>query len=259
MSGAEPFFLPGGRTGVLLIHGFTGLPAELLLMGEYLQAKGYTVLGIRLAGHGTTAEDMSHMTGEDWLDSVRDGYALLRGCCDRVAIGGHSMGGLLALLLAAQQDIMGVISMSAPIYIAEERGIAKLPPRRLCEGLFVPKARRRLHDVPPAVNQTYRSMPLTGVHELLGLMERTKQALPSIRVPALILHSLNDRTADAESAIYIREHLGSEEKELVWLKTSGHLIPVGEERDRVFEASAAFLARLTGCGQDSIEERTQRK
>ena len=38
MEGAEPFFLPGGRTGVLLIHGFTGLPAELLLMGKYLQA-----------------------------------------------------------------------------------------------------------------------------------------------------------------------------------------------------------------------------
>ncbi|WP_367180997.1 alpha/beta hydrolase [uncultured Mitsuokella sp.] len=258
MSGAEPFFLPGGRTGVLLIHGFTGLPAELLLMGKYLQAQGCTVLGVRLAGHGTTAEDMSHMTGEDWLDSVRDGYALLRGCCDHVVAGGHSMGGLLALLLAAEQEVMGVISMSAPIYIAEERGIAKLPPRRLCAGVFVPKARRRLRNVPPAVNQTYRSMPLTGVHELLGLMERTKQALPSIRVPALILHSLNDRTADAESAIYIREHLGSSEKEIVWLKTSGHLIPVGEERDQVFAAAAAFLSRLTGSGQDFIE-RTQRK
>lgn len=123
MSGAEPFFLPGGRTGVLLIHGFTGLPAELLLMGKYLQAQGYTVLGVRLAGHGTTAEDMSHMTGEDWLDSVRDGYALLRGCCDRVVAGGHSMGGLLALLLAAEQEVMGVISMSAPIYMLKSAAL----------------------------------------------------------------------------------------------------------------------------------------
>lgn len=76
-------------------------------------------------------------------------------------------------------------------------------------------------------------------------MERTKAVLPEIRVPALILHSLNDRTADAESAIYIREHLGSGKKEIVWLKHSGHLIPVGEEREQVFAAAASFLARLT--------------
>ena len=63
LPGAEPFFLPGGKRGVLLIHGFTGLPAEMLLLGQYLNMRGYTVLGVRLAGHATTVEDMSHMTG----------------------------------------------------------------------------------------------------------------------------------------------------------------------------------------------------
>ena len=221
MEGAEPFFLPGGSTGVLLVHGFTGLPAELSMMGEYLQQRGCTVLGVRLAGHGTTVEDMSRMTAEDWLDSVRDGYALLRGSCERVVVAGHSMGGLLALLLAAEKagkdtGLAGVISMAAPIYIAEERGIAQLPPRELCRGKFVPKARR-----------------------------------PGLKLPALILHSLNDRTADAESAIYIRENLGSAQKRLVWLKSSGHLIPLGEERDIVFSESAAFIGALAGGGAEA--------
>ena len=156
------------------------------------------------------------------------------------------MGGLLALLLAAEkgqeQALEGVISMSAPIYIAEERGIAALPPREVCRGKFVPKARRHLRDVPPAVNHTYRFMPLEGVHEMLTLIERVKEVLPAIRIPALILHSLNDRTADAESAIYIRKALGSERKRLFWLKSSGHLIPVGEERETVFAQAAAFIA-----------------
>ena len=108
MEGAEPFFLPGGSMGVLLVHGFTGLPAELSMMGEYLQQRGCTVLGVRLAGHGTTVEDMSRMTAEDWLDSVRDGYALLRGSCERVVVAGHSMGGLLALLHPAQDIARGL-------------------------------------------------------------------------------------------------------------------------------------------------------
>ena len=77
LAGAEPFFMPGGKRGVLLVHGFTGLPAELLLMGRDLNARGYSVLGVRLAGHATRAEDLACTTGEDWLDSVRDGYALL--------------------------------------------------------------------------------------------------------------------------------------------------------------------------------------
>jgi len=76
LQGAEPFLLPGGRHGVLLIHGFTGLPAELRLLGEYLNVRGFTVLAIRLAGHGTTVEDLSRMEHEDWMDSVRDGYAI---------------------------------------------------------------------------------------------------------------------------------------------------------------------------------------
>ena len=256
MEGAEPFFLPGGSMGVLLVHGFTGLPAELSMMGEYLQQRGCTVLGVRLAGYGTTVEDMSRMTAEDWLDSVRDGYALLRGSCERVVVAGHSMGGLLALLLAAEKagkdtGLAGVISMAAPIYIAEERGIAQLPPRELCRGKFVPKARRRLRDVPPAVNHTYRFMPLEGVYEMLALIERTKAALPGLKLPALILHSLNDRTADAESAIYIRENLGSAQKRIVWLKSSGHLIPLGEERDIVFSESAAFIGALAGGGAEA--------
>ena len=77
---------PGGRHGVLLIHGFTGLPAELRLLGEYLNARGFTVLAIRLAGHGTTVEDLSRMEHEEWMDSVRDGYAIL---CRRPFDGGR--------------------------------------------------------------------------------------------------------------------------------------------------------------------------
>ena len=90
LQGAEPFLLPGGRHGVLLIHGFTGLPAELRLMGEYLNARGFTVLAIRLAGHGTTVEDLSRMEHEDWMDSVRDGYAILSGVCERISVVGQS-------------------------------------------------------------------------------------------------------------------------------------------------------------------------
>jgi len=241
IAGAEPFFLPGGRRGVLLIHGFTGLPAEMRLMGEYLNKFGYTVLGVRLAGHATSTEDLVHQTAEDWLDSARDGYALLAGACQRVAVIGHSMGGVLALRLAAEKNVAQVVTLAAPVYIADERGIEQLPPREQCDGLMVPKARRRLRNVPPAVNCTYRQMPLVSVHELLAAINQMKPRLPEVLAPILIMQSRGDHTAAPQSADYIYAHVGSPVKELFWLEKAGHLLPLEPERELVFARAAAFL------------------
>ncbi|MCR5438081.1 MAG: alpha/beta fold hydrolase [Selenomonas sp.] len=241
LPGAEPFFLPGGPKGVLLIHGFTGLPAELLLMGQYLHKLGFTVLGVRLAGHGTTVEDMSHMTWEDWMDSVRDGYAVLSGFCESIDVIGHSMGGLFSLLLSTEEKVRKVVTMAAPIQIAQERGIKFLPPREVCNNQFIPKARRRLKGVPEAVNKTYRKMPLIGVHELVDVIEATKGCIDKVSAPVLIMHSHDDHTAAPSSAGYIYEHVKSEDRRVFWLEKSGHLLPVAAEREKVFAEAAAFL------------------
>ena len=86
IEGAEPFFFRGGSIGVLLIHGFTGSPAELLPLGEFLNRAGFTVLGVRLEGHGTNEVDLSRKTADDWFNSVLDGYALLKSFCEKIAL-----------------------------------------------------------------------------------------------------------------------------------------------------------------------------
>ena len=55
---AEPFYFPGNSTGCLLIHGFTGAPTEMRPLGEYLAENGFSVLGVRLSGHGTRMADL---------------------------------------------------------------------------------------------------------------------------------------------------------------------------------------------------------
>lgn len=241
IEGAEPFFLPGGKKGVLLVHGFTGLPAELLLMGQFLQKQGFTVLGIRLAGHATTEQDLGNMTMEDWLDSVRDGYAILRGCCEDISVIGHSMGGLLVLLLAAEKKVSHIVTLAAPIFIDKRRGIEGLPPRRFCAHRAVPKRRRFLEHVPKAVNETYKLMPLLAVHELVDAINRTKAMLSKVTAPILIMHGLHDHTAEPQSAQYIAQHVSSKIREVFWLRNSGHLLPLTEERQLVFKKAAAFL------------------
>ena len=62
MPTAEPFFFPGGPTGCLLVHGFTGTPKEMRWLGEHLVSQGYAALGVRLAAHATRIED-----GQLWV------------------------------------------------------------------------------------------------------------------------------------------------------------------------------------------------
>ncbi|WP_339060383.1 alpha/beta fold hydrolase [Tepidibacillus marianensis] len=120
---SESFFLEGKKsTGILLIHGFTGSPAEMRLLGEYLHRDGYTVYAPILRGHGTTPEEMAQTTKEDWFQSVVEAYNLLKekGYSSIVAMG-LSMGGILALKLAISEKLTAVVPLAAPIYVYDKR------------------------------------------------------------------------------------------------------------------------------------------
>ena len=79
-----PFFLEGGPVGVLLVHGFTGSPPEMRLIGDHLHQRGFTVSGPLLPGHGTTVEDMNRCRWTDWTDHVEQSLADLQARCKRL-------------------------------------------------------------------------------------------------------------------------------------------------------------------------------
>lgn len=243
IEGAESFLLyaQNAPRGVLLIHGFTGNPAELRLLGEYLQSAGLTVLCMRLAGHGTKVSDLVRSNRNDWFNSALDGVSILKGLCQSISIVGHSMGGLLALKASVSTKIDRLVSMSAPIFVDESMRLNELPPRSNCEGLAVHKPRRTLQNVPRGVNDVYQSMPLMSVHELVDTIEETKKILPQVETPILILHGTADHTAKFESAKYIFDRVSSSIKELELFEGMGHLMPLKDGRERVFKRITQFL------------------
>lgn len=247
--GAESFFLQGSSHGVLLIHGFTGSPAEMLLMGKYLNSKGLTVLGIRLAGHGTNENDLSRTTKEDWINSVIDGYSILKNCCDKISLVGHSMGGLLAIKIASIKTfkIFRLVTLAAPIFIDESLNLNLLPPREECINRFVRKRPRRLQNVPTAANLTYRLTPLISVHELVDVIKEVKKILPAVTSESLILHGKEDHTAAISSAEYIFKNIGSAQKEIKLIENMGHLLPLKEGRELIFELTSNFLQDNEGA------------
>ena len=241
IEGAEPFLFKGGSEGVLLIHGFTGLPAELLLMGKFLNRAGFTVLGVRLAGHATSELNLMKTTNEDWFNSVLDGYALLKCMCEKIFVAGHSMGALLALKLAYFRKVEKVVSLAAPIFIDDKLHLKDLPPRSECKDFSVIRPHRRLKDVPPAANKVYRRMPFISIHELLHLLIEVKKLLPKISTPILIMHGTEDHTAQPKSADFIEANIKSARKEKIFVPNCGHLMPLTETRDFVFGEVLKFL------------------
>ena len=241
IEGGEPFFIKGGASGVLLIHGFTGLPAGMLLLGEFLNRAGFSVLCPRLAGHGTSERDLMRTNKNDWFNSVLDGFSILRGVCDEIFVVGHSMGGLLTLKLSTEREIAKIVTLAAPIFIDEGMGLKNLPPREFCSDACIFTPRKKLDDVPPAVNNVYEKTPLISVHELVDLINDVKKLLPTVKTPILIMHGEEDHTAQPRSARFIMDNIGSREKKIITVPNSGHLLPFAENRDFVFEQTLNFL------------------
>jgi carboxylesterase len=239
MEGAEPFFLPGGESGVLLIHGFTGSPAEMGLLGEFLHKEGYTVLAPRLCGHGTTVEEMANTKWPHWYSSVEDAYHILKSICSRVAVVGLSMGGLLAFKLGTEYQVDKIVSLSTPIFIADKR-LDMLPVYRMFRD-FVPKKRKQFADIAPRYTVGYNSTPLSSLSSLLDLIRYIDMLLSTIHVPMLIIQGRQDHTVQPRSAEYIYDKVASDDKTLVWLEKSGHIITLDIEREQVFREVAEFL------------------
>ncbi|MBP2628845.1 MAG: Carboxylesterase [Firmicutes bacterium] len=243
MEGAEPFFLPGGAYGVLLIHGFTGSPSEVRLLGDFLHKEGYTVLAPRLSGHGTTVEEMASTKWPHWYSTVEDAYHILRAMCNSIAVIGLSMGGLLALKLATEYQVERLVSLSTPIFIADKR-LDMLPVYRMFRD-FVPKKRRIYADVDPKYSVCYASTPLSSLSSLINLIEHVENLLPTIHEPLLIVQGRQDRTVQPRSAEYIYDMIASNEKTLMWLEKSGHIVTIDIEREQIFRKIADFLRNQT--------------
>ena len=244
ISTAEPFFIPGGPVGCVLVHGFTGSPKEMRMLGEYLHQQGHSVYGVRLAGHATTMEDMIRSRRQDWLASVEDGYHLLRPHCEYIFLMGLSMGGVLSLVQASRLPVDGVVAMSTPYRfpIAWARRapwlIKLLSPlvrtMKKGEGIwFSPELE--------ASHVHYPKDPVRSGYELFRLIEEMRDALPKITVPALVIHSRDDQSISTEHAEQIYQHLGTSQKELLLVDQANHVITRDGDTSRVFVPINQFI------------------
>ena len=241
-----PFFLEGGAVGILLIHGFTGSPLEMRLVGDYLNAKGLTVSAPLLPGHGTTVEDMNRCSWTDWTRHCQAALERLEHQCHTVFVAGLSMGAVLSLFLASRDErIAGAVAYS-PALLVRGHSIYLSP---LLKHLISKVPKSDVNDLTDgeACSRlwSYRYHPTSAAHELLKLNWRVRRSLGQVQCPLLVIHSTLDRTIAANSAQYVYDHAGSRDKQLVTLHNSGHCLTVDSEWQDVADMTSSFIESHT--------------
>ncbi|MGA2819415.1 MAG: alpha/beta fold hydrolase [Anaerolineales bacterium] len=239
--GNQPWFLLGGPVGCLLVHGFTGAPNEMRGLGNYLNRRGYTVLGVRLFAHGTSPSDMVRARWRDWVVSCEDGYWILKGATRKIVVMGLSMGALLSLELASRLPVRGVVALSTPIRLPKDwrlryaRWLSVLVPR-------VGKGPPDWVDPSAAKDHVdYPGYPVRAIAEMDALVRHTRDRLSIVKAPVLVVQSRTDQSVPPESAEELFGTLHPGRKELLWVERSGHVVTEDVEHRRVWRACAEWV------------------
>lgn len=205
----DTFLHPGTRENTLVVlgHGVTGNKDRPLLVAvaEGLSARGWPCLRISYAGNGasegrfedtTISKEVADLTAV--IDSLPEGT--------RVIYCGHSMGGAVGTLTAAQDSrIVTLVSLAAMVHTAAfcDREFAEVTPG---EGFM-------WDDPACPLSQAY----VDDMHQIGSTLNAAKH----IRIPWLLLHGEADDVVPASDSADAFE-VALEPKRLVVLAGAEH-------------------------------------
>ena len=187
----------------------------------------------------------------DWAAAVESSFDALSARAEGgpVAVLGFSTGATLALHLAARRPVDRLILLAPFLAIRFSRWvpipadrwlgpIARVLPNvpRRAAATSHRAVRRKLAD-----STRFRTFSLPSTLSALALIEQVKPTVGAIRVPTLILQGKRDTVVEPSGAAWLFEHLGADDKRLVWCGRSDHLLAWDHDRELVVGSCLMFF------------------
>ena len=249
--GGEPYFLPGGGydRAVLFIHGLSATPYDLWPLAEYLSGQGIAVYAPLLTGHGTTVWEFGKTGWRDWAGQPEAMFAELKTRYKKVYIVGFSMGGDIAIHIAANDAPAGVVLLAPCVFIkgqdkpvSPEQSIKYLSRLLVTDYILKDTENQAFDEAAVKGRPVYPVFPVGCLRSLVELEETARAELPKVKAPLIVVQSTNDATVDKAGPPYIIAHAGSADKKAVWVARSGHLLALDFEKESVFRSVYEFIS-----------------
>jgi carboxylesterase len=267
-----------GNTGVLLVHGITGSPAEMRPLVRKLAAQGFSVSCPQLAGHCSNLADLKRTRWTDWYKSLELAMESLSEECDTIFVSGLSMGALLALKLAANHPdrVQAVATLSATFFY-DGWNIPTLRQRYLLPlAIYTPlRYFWSYHEPPPygikddrirnmiaAVYQNsnlslpekygYSEFPGVTIRETFRLIKNVKRELASLVAPLLIVHATEDDMASVKNATFLASEVSSTDVDTFYVDDTYHVLTLDKRKDDVAARVAEFFLRIQTASLEPV-------
>ena len=216
------------KTGVLLIHGFTGSPCSLEPIAISFAKNNFNVELPLLPGHGTKWQDLNKVKYTDWINTLE--ISLLE-LSKRVNF-------IFVYLASHHKKINGLILVNDAIILNDPR-LFFIPIIRF----FLSASKAIGEDIkkPGVTEKSYDKNPTNGLYELLKLNKYVKKNLKKVFCPVLSFKSKIDHVVPIKSSLYTLKKISSNNKELIWLNNSYHVATLDYDQDIIIEKSIKFI------------------
>ncbi len=232
----------------LLLHGFTGNPAEMDGLANFLRRQGCAVAVPTLPGHATQPEDLRDIPYQEWIDTSERALRELEQRHAVVFVIGQSMGGTLALHLAAHHRFQGVVTLAAalrlPLYLEiASYVIAPFVPIR-----YKPNGSDVRDDNGKALLQNYDRYPMSALRQLMRMLRKVRNELPAVTMPVLAIHAPEDHVVPFDNLALLMSLVKSGAAEQMVVENSYHVLTVDYDREIIFARIWEFIGRHAQTG-----------
>lgn len=213
--------LNNNRYAILLLHEFAGTPRSMESLGQYLQKMKIDVYIPALPGSVSNLEQYEqtiHPNFRLWWNFIRDKYLDLSVKYDKLIIIGASLGGSMALKLAENYPVDGIVTISSPVQIRGKHFRKKIQRNVMLAfsgilSLIVPQLETGV------LSEEARNIcPIYGIEGVLDTraVHTQKVGLRDIRwklgqvtAPVFSIHAMGDKTVSRQNQHIIVNRISS--------------------------------------------------
>jgi carboxylesterase len=165
----------------------------------------------------------------------------LQSQCDQIFMAGLSMGGCLTMYLAAKYPnafkaivpINACLDFSAPDFAAWAFE-ANAP-------ITIKGVSNDVKD--PAVKEiAYSEVPVRSIREIYALMAVTRDMLPKVTAPTLVMVSPEDHVVPPANSYEILQKVSSTQRQMLVLRNSYHVATIDFDKDLIKESIRQFFS-----------------